>query len=128
MSFTRLLIALKLLALLLTLTLVLMHSDHLIDQLIAIVFLFKTEVSAGRLLTCFNHRRPSLTLEQSLSVANDEEEVARTCYRHVQTTHICEEAQTALNRRDVIRSDTIKDHNVFLTTLEGIYRVYLNIR
>jgi len=128
MSFTRLLIALKLLALLLTLFLMLMHSDHLIDQLIAVVLLFKTKVCAGRLLTCFDHRRPSLALEQSLSVANHKEEVARTCYRHVQTTHICEEAQAALNRRDLIRSDAVEDHNVFLATLEGIYRIYLNIR
>ena len=55
------------------------------------------------LLLCLvhvDHLGPRVTLEQSSGVAHNEQEVTRSRDGHIQATHICQEAQTSLQRSE----------------------------
>ena len=74
-----------------------------------------------------DHLSPGVTLIQSLGVTHYKEEVSWTSDRHVEAPYICQEAQASVNRVHCVRSHTIENNYVFLSALEGVHSVYLDI-
>ena len=78
-------------------------------------------------LVLIYHYGPGVTLEQSLRIADDEEEVPGSSDRNIKTSHIGQETQASLDSLDGVSPDAIEDHDVFLATLEGVNGIDLNI-
>ena len=75
----------------------------------------------------FNHFGPSLALQQGGCIADNKEEMSGSRDRHIQPSRVGEETERGLLRRHCVRSDAVENHDVFLSTLERIHGVYLNI-
>ena len=73
------------------------------------------------------HHCPGVTLEQSLRIADDEEEVPGSSDRNIKTSHIGQETQASLDSLDGVSPDAIEDHDVFLATLEGVNGIDLDV-
>ena len=74
-----------------------------------------------------DHICPRVALVERLRVAHDEEEVPRARHCHIQTPHVSQKAKTRLQGVHCVRSYTIENHDILLTTLERIDSVDLDV-
>jgi hypothetical protein len=71
-----------------------------------------------------DHISPQVRALESVSISNNNQKVTRSCDGHIESPLVLQEPQVPR----AIGSDTIKDNDILLLTLEGIHRVHWETR